>query len=918
MSERHLDDDRLWGRVRRVFRLPGSRERIDAEIDEELRFHLEGRIEELMDREGLSRVDAEREARRRFGDVARYRREARDIEHATHEQRQRMEFRDAFLRETSRAARTLRRAPGFTFITVLTLALGIGAATAVFTLLDAVVLRPLPYANADRLVELSSPVPLMKGQTRWGLARHQMYYILGQGHTFENIGVYQMAEATLLGSGSGERPERVRWASASASLFDVLGFRPALGRLFTAEDNRNRSPQVVVLSDGFWRRRFGADPAIVGRNVNVDGRGLMVTGVLPPRAELPDLEVDLWAPAWVDSTVIWNNHTWTAIGLLKPGVTAADAEADVRPLTARIAEVYPETYGPRFVETTGFTTDVTPLRQAVVGEVVTRALWILFGSVCLVLLIAGANVANLFLVRTDARRREVAMRTALGADRSHLAWHYLTESLLLTVVAGALAIVIAQALLRVLLAIAPSELPRLAEVRLGGASFLFAASVAILTGIAFGLLPLAGRRLDLAMLREGSRGLTSSRRRMHARRVLVAAQMAFAVVLLAAGALMLRTFRNLRAVQPGFDPAGVVTMQISLPASRYGRAGPQLLESATLASRFHEQLIERVRALPGVQRAAVSTHLPLLSGDWCTGISIIGRTPGSVVGACPSAALVSPGYFETMGIRVTGEPLTWDGMKAHDGAVIVSRRFADNHLEDRPVIGAALRFFGTEPPYYRVTGVAEDVRGNGVDAPPVDIVYFPVQHLPGAPLWSAAREVHLVVKSPTSHASTLGAAVARIAAEIEPEAAVAGVTTMETVLARSMARQSFTMVLLLICATIALLLSAVGIYGVISYLVAQRRGEIGVRMALGARATQVTGMILRQSLGLAAVGIVFGIVAAFALTRFLAALLYGVTPTDIVAFVGAPALLLCVAAAAAAVPARRAARVDPVDALRAD
>ena len=909
------DDDRIWQRLRRVFRLPSSPARIDAEIDEELRFHLEGRVEQLMLEEGLSRAAAEREARRRFGDVSQYRREARDIEHTSLQERTRMEFRDAFVRETRRAFRTLARSPGFSFITVLTLALGIGAATAVFTLLDAVVLRPLPYAAADRLVSLSSPVPLLKGQTRWGIARHEMFYFLERGRSLENLGVYQMSEATVLGSGTGERPERVRWVSASASLFDVLGFAPSLGTLFSAQENRSRTPQVVVLSDGFWRRRFGADPGIVGRAIDVEGRPLTVIGVLPARAQLPDLTVDLWAPAWVDSTTTWNNHTWSAIGRLRPGVTARDAQRELAPLTERLPEVFPQVYGPDFVKNTGFTTEVTPLREAVVGDMVTRALWLLFGSVCLVLLIAGANVANLFLVRIDARRRDVAMRTALGADRRHLAWQYLTESLLLTTIAAILGVVLAQALLTLLLALAPSELPRLSEVRLGGMSIAFTVAVTLFVGILFGAMPLLGHRLDLAMLREGSRGMTSSRSRVRARRVLVAAQMAFAVVLLAAGTLMLRTFRNLRAVEPGFDPVGVTTMQIALPGSRYGQGGTKLQESATLASRFHQQLLERVTALPGVTSAGVSTHLPLASGDWCTGITIIGETTRDAWGACPSSALVSPGYFETMGIRVDGAAQSWSGMNANDGAVVVSRTFVDNHLKNGSALGTSLRFSGTTPPYYRVTGIAADVRGNGVDAPPVDIVYFPMQHIPGAPLWSPAQHVHLVVKGASS-AVTLGNAVARIAQEIDPEVAVANVTTMETLLARSMARQSFTMVLLLICAAIALVLSAVGIYGVISYLVLQRRGEIGVRMALGARRPQVIAMVLRQSLGMAAAGVVVGVLAGLALTKFLAALLYGITPTDPVTFVAAPVVLLSVAALASLMPARRAARVDPAETLR--
>lgn len=911
MQDLHRDDDNLWRRLRRVFRLPASDRRLDAEVDEELRFHIEGRIEELMSREGLTRARAEAEARRRFGDFAQYRREARAIDHATHHRRERMRATEAIAREARRAVRTLLRAPGFSFVTVLTLALGIGATTAIFTILDAVVLRPLPFANADRLVELSSPVPRMEGQTRWGLARHQMFYILEQSQAFENLGVYQTSEVTLLGGSSDQRPERVRSVMTSASLFDVLGFAPQIGRLLIAADNREQRPRVAVISDGLWRRRFGADPAIVGRSINIEGAPLSVVGVLPPRSDLPDLQVDVWAPAWVDSTTVWNNHTWSAIGRLKRGFTAADAERDVAPLTARLHEVFPHIYGQNFVTNTGFATDVQPLREAVVGNMVTRALWTLFGSVALVLLIAAANVANLFLVRIDARRRDVAVRTALGAGRSHLAVQYLTESLLLVAVAGALALGFAQLLLDLLLRLAPSQLPRLSEVRLGGSAFLFAAGVALLIGVVFGLLPLLAARFNLAMLRDGGRGLTSSRGRMNARRLLVASQMAFAVVLLAAAALMLRTFQNLRAVHPGFDAERVLTAQIGLPKVRYGN-------DKELAVNFHEQLASRLMQLPGVRHVGVTDRLPLVGGDWCTGITLEGRTPGTAHGACPPSTLVSPGYFEAIGTRVEGRTLTWSGMNAHDGAVVASRAFAEANWPGENPIGKRVRFNGSKPPWYTVVGVAEDVRGLGLDVAPTHVIYFPIREIPDAPLWGLDNNVDLVVRTASADPMTLANAVARIVNELEPQATVANPRTLETVLARSIARQSFTMVLLLMSATMALLLSAVGIYGVVSYIVTQRRGEIGVRVALGAGTGDVTGMVLRQSLGLAILGVAVGILAAIGTTRFLRALLYGVTPGDPATLAAVPIVLLLVAALASFVPARRAARVNPVEALRSE
>jgi predicted permease len=803
--------------------------------------------------------------------------------------------------------RTLRRAPAFTLVALLTLALALGAATAIYALLDAVVLRPLPYPHADRLVELSSPVPLLKGQTRWGLARHEMFYFLERGRTLENLGVYQYSSVTVLGETAETRAERARLVRASASLFEVLGFLPVQGRLIQRTDNSEAQATVVVLSHGFWQRRFGGAADIVGRSIRIEGFPMTVVGVLAERASLPDLEVDLWMPAHVDSTTVWNNHTWSAIGRLAPGFTAVDAERELAPLTARLHEAFPTVYSATFIERTGFHTEVRPLRSVVVGEMVTRALWALFGSVALVLLIAAANVANLLLVRLDARRHELAVRTALGANRTQLAWQYLTEGVILALAAGVLAIGIGQLMLRVLLFLAPSELPRLAEVHLGGPAAAFALGSAALAGLFFGALPLWSQTLDFSML--GGSRMTTSRPRMNARRVIVTAQMAFAVVLLAAAALMLRTFQNLRAVPPGFDPAGVLTMDVALPEVQYGR-------NADLASAFYERLAERLRQLSGVQQVGFSDHLPLLSGDLCTGVTLQGPTPETATGACPPTALVSPGYFEAMGIRVDGRTPDWAGMNAHDGAMVVSRAFAEHWWPDQNPIGKGLRFNGTTPPWYRVVGIAEDVRGLGVDAPPVEIVYFPMRPIPDAPLWGSPTYMHLVLRTTLPDPITLTGTVERLVRELNADAALANARTMESVLARSMARQSFTLVLLLIAAGIALLLGAVGLYGVISYSVQQRRREIGVRRALGAQVNEVTSLVLRQALGLATIGVIIGVGAALATTRFLGSLLFGVRPGDPAILAAVATLLLAVATLAAYAPARRAARVDPLEALR--
>lgn len=907
-----------WRGLRRVFRLPATGARLRADVDEELRFHLQGRIEELMS-QGMSREEAEAEARRRFGDEAAYGREAREIDERTHRRRTIGEHVDDTWRETRRGARALRRAPRFSLVALLTLALGLGAATAIYTMLDAIVLRPLAYAGADRLVKLSSPVPKLKGQTVWGIARHEMFYFLGRGHTLSKLGLYQLSDVTAMGSGGTERSERIRAAQASASLFDVLAFHPQLGRLLTVADNESQQPTVVVLGNGYWTRRFGADPGVVGKTIDLEGYPMTVVGVLPAGAELPDITVDLWMPAYIDSArTIWNNHTWSAIGRLAPGVTVDDAQRELAALTMELPAAYPSVYGPNWLSSTGFTTRVEALRDAVVGATVTRALWAVFGAVALVLLIAGANVANLFVVRQDARGREVAMRIALGAERRNLAAYHLAESLLLTLSAGVLAVAIAAALLRLLLAIAPSELPRLAEVHLDGASVTFALGVALVAGVILGLFPLFGARLDLGLLRDGGRGATSSRARMAFRGTMVTTQMAFAVVLLAAALLMVQTFRNLRGVRPGFDARGVLTLDVALPEGKYSGDGKRRLESVTRANGVLAQLSQRVRALPGVRQVGMVDRMPLVSGDWCIGITLEGPTPEAATGSCPPSSMVTPGYFETMGIHVDGRTLDWTGMNGHDGAVVVSRAFADHHWPGQSPIGKGMKFQGSKPPFYRVVGVADDVRGLGVDAPPPEYVYFPSLPLPDVPLWGSPTYMHLVVKSSDADPAALGSAITRIVQELEPQAAVANVQTMETVLARSYAKQSFTMVLLLVTATISLILSAVGIYGVISYVVMQRRPEIGVRLALGADAGRVTGLVVAQSVRLAVVGVIVGVVAALGVTRYLQSLLFGVSAADPKVLSVVAVSLLALAALASFAPARRAARVDPAEVLRAD
>jgi putative ABC transport system permease protein len=899
-----------WRALRRVFRLPLTTRRVASDVDDELQFHLEGRIDELV-AAGLSRDEAAAEARLRFGDLDVHRRRMRAIDEEMLRMRRRTDLGDALSRELKHAGRALARTPSFTAMTVLTLALGIGAATAIFAILDAVVLRPLPYPHGDRLVALSSPVPGIKASPVWGVARHEMFYFERQSRTLEDVGLYNTFALTVTGDGSAHQAQQVPTASVTANLFGILGIVPERGRLLNADDNRQQRQSVVVLGHGLWERRFGADPSIIGKTIDLEGYPMMVVGIVPLDAQLPDHKVDLWMPIYTYPEMqAISNHVFNAIGKLRPGETVEDAQRELTRLTARFPDVFPNVYTPRMMQQVGFTTRVVSLRDDVVGELVTKAIWILFGAVAVVLLIAAANVVNLFLVRGESRRLEVTVRGALGASRSDLAWYYLTESALLAVGAAFGAILLAWIGLRGLVAVAPSTLPRLDEIHLGGPSVLFAAGGALGAGILLGLVPVVRSRVDLSLLREGGRGATGSRRRLAARNVLVVSQMALALVLLAGAGLLVRSLRNLRSVQPGFDPHGVMSLALSLPNARYGA-------SYQRATAFYEQLAARTRALPGVQSVGFGGQLPLELTELCTGAVVDVPGPSGERGDCVQMMQVSPGYFETLRIPVRGRAPDWAETEAGGAGAVVSGAFANRFWPNGNALERGVRCCNANGPFYRIVGVTGPVHTHGVDRSPGQVVYFPMIPFAKNPgMEQSPVYMRMVVRTTPGHELGLVAAITRIVNELDPQVPITEVQPMEQLLATSLARRSFTMMLLATAAALALVLSAVGIYGVISYVVAQRRGEIGIRMALGAQASGVRALVVRQSLGLALVGIAIGLIAALATTRVLGALLFGVSPTDPLVLTAATLLLLLLAAVASYAPARRASRVDPVEALR--
>ncbi len=819
-------------------------------------------------------------------------------------------------REIRHSARVLLRTPAFSLIAFITLALGIGATTAIYTVLDAVALRPLPYRNADRLVSVLHPATVPgTGESKWGMSSGGYFYFKQHNHTLDDLGGYRTGSAIVLGDQSSEE---IREADITASVFSTLQARAAVGRLIGPADDQPHGAAVVVLSYDYWQRRFGGERNVVGTMLQTSDGPLQIIGVaerglsLPkpgPFASTSDLAsfgVDLWRPLQLDPAgPFYNSHQFSGIGRLKPGVTAETAQRDLASLLRDFPAQIPQAYSAQFIEKYNFRVSAVPLRDEMLGAKLANALWLLFGAVALVLFIACANVANLFIVRMESRRRESAIRTALGADRLHMALHFLSESLLLTLSAAVAGIVIARVGLGAILAIAPTDIPRLTTVALNGWSVVLAFGLAVAAGVAFGLIPLARTTVDVNTLREGGRGMTASSGQRIVRNGLVVGQVALALVLLATAGLMLRSFANLRNVKPGLNPNGVLTFETILPSNEY-KSGPSV-------TAFLQQFQQRLAALPGVRQVGATTSLPLQ--DYGSGCTVVGRE-GLAYGPndkppCVATPQALPGFFESLGIQVRGRTPNWSDVDPNGEAstvAVVTQALATDLWPGENPIGKGISVGGTRGlhQYYRIIGVVPELRAQGLDQPPTEAV-FTAEVSPDQ-VWT--------VKTSAADPTTLMPSIRKILTELNPRVPIVAPRTMSDVVARSMARVSFVMTLLVIAGSMALLLSAVGIYGVISSLVSQRRTEIGVRVALGARLPQVASLILGQSMRLALAGVAVGLVVAIVGMRLLRSLLFEVSPTDPLVLAGTSVTLLVIAAVASLAPTRRAAKIDPVEAMR--
>ncbi|MFN2599083.1 MAG: ABC transporter permease [Pyrinomonadaceae bacterium] len=819
--------------------------------------------------------------------------------------------------------RMLRRQPAFAFVAVLTLALGVGANTAVFSVVDAVLLRPLPYPAADRLVMLWTTMK-SQGIPQSGSAMPDYREWRDRTRSFEGLGAFYYGDFNL--AGGGAEPERVQGARVTANLFDVLRVRPALGRNFTADEEQYGRHQVALLSYGLWQRRYGADPSIVGREIKVGGAGYTVVGVMPQGTAFFDNQpaVDLWVPisfAPGDNMDSRNNYFINVAGRLKDGVTLQQARADVGAVAASLRA--------EGKESEAFDGSLVSLRDQLVGDA-RRALLVLLGAVSFVLLVACANVANLLLARAAARERELAIRASLGASRLRLARQLLLESLPLGLLGGGFGLLLAAWGVSAIEALLPAALPRHNQIEIDARVLAFTAAVSLLTTVFFGLLPaLQAARSDLqTALSEGGRGGGQGRRQSRLRGLLVSAEMALALVLLVGAGLMIQSFWKLRRVDTGFDARNVLTMRIPLPAAKY--PVPLNVNSPPPAALgFYERLLERVRATPGVEAAGVSTSLPLgAGGRWGKLFSVEGRPAPASVSEIPdvSFALVSEGYLKAMGIRLL-RGRDFDARDTEDAQQVAiinetaARRFfpGEDPLGKVVFLGPPENLLPPAPPgednhipRRTVVGVVADVKGSRLSVAPEAEVYAPdTQNKREG--WTNA--MMLAVRGAGS-TSALASTIREEVRALDPDQPVADVATMEERLSRSFSEPRFSTLMLGLFAAVALVLAAVGIYGVVSYTVAQRTHEIGVRLALGARPQDILRMIVRQGMTLTLVGVAAGLCAALALTRLMSGLLYGVSATDAKVFVGIALLLSLVALLACLVPARRATKVDPMIALR--
>jgi len=873
--------------------------------------HIAERTEELI-AEGMPRAQAEARARREFGNVGLV------------EQRSREEWQwpamESILADLKFVLRRLRKSPGFTATVLATLAIGIGANTAVFSVLNSIILKPLPYPEPDRLVSLNLDAPGAEGLASFESGLHlsaSMYFTFSEhNHTFQSLGVWMPGTSNVTGFGQSEE---VKAINMTAGVLETLGVPPLVGRSLATADQDPKNANNIMLSYGYWQRRFGGDRAVIGRSILVDSRQRTIIGVMSRRFRFVDQDFDILVPMGLDPhNQPLAGFGFNGIGRLKPGVTIGQADADV----GRLIPVWMDSWSngpgtdPHWYQVWRITPAFRPLKQEVVGDV-SKLLWVVMSTIGVVMLIACTNVANLLLVRAESRQQELSIRAALGAGRARIVRELLVESLALGLIGGLFAIGVAYGGLRLLVAVGPADLPRLTEISLDARSLLFTLLLSVFSGLFFGAIPAlkyAGARVR-NVFSGAARGASAGRDRQRARKTLVVAQVAMALVLLVSAVLMIRTFWRLRNVDPGFsDAQHLQTLRISVPDS--------LVADQVAVTRLQNAIADKLAAIPGVTSVGFAEGVPMEGIDpWWVEIRFEGRSDNHDHPPMRLFNFVSPNYFHTMGTRiVAGRDFTWTDVYGLRPVTMLSEGFARAEFgSPTAAVGKRFRYFQNLP-WLEIVGVVQDVHHDSISADPPAIVYWP--SMMSNPYLKngirAPRAVTFAIHTSRAGTESFLAEIQQAVGQVNSSLPVASPRTMQEIYSKSMARTSFTLVMLAIAGSMALTLGILGIYGVISYTVSQRTREIGIRLALGAQKTDLKWMFVRSALALTGVGVGLGLCAAGVVMQSMKSLLFGISPLDPATYIAIPLVLIASAVLASYLPARRAAAVDPVEALRAD
>ena len=806
------------------------------------------------------------------------------------------------------------RAPTFTAVTLATIAIGVGANSAIFSVTNGVLFKPLPYPQSERLVSVRQAAPGW-GVPDLGASPSDYFTFREENRTFQQFGIWAHDSATVTGLAA---PEEVRGLDVTSGTLLALAVQPALGRCFTLKDDNYGSPETVILTYGYWQRKFGGDASVIGRRIVADGKAREIIGIMPRSFRFLDEKPDVMFPLQLErAKVVLGDFGYPSLARLKPGITVAQANADVARMIPLVNAKFPPPPGfsVKQFEDARIQPSLRPLKQYVIGDL-GKVLWVLMASIGVVLLIACANVANLLLVRAEERRQELAIRAALGAGARQIAGEFLVESVFLGVLGGAAGLGLAYGALRFLVRLAPASLPRLENIRLDPLALLFTLALSLVAGVLFGLIPVFKFAAPHVMsaLRAGGRTLSRSRETHRVRNTLVVLQVALATILLIGASLMIRTFQAMRNVQPGFTgPHELQTLSIRI-------AETQVKEPERVV-RMQQEILRKVAAIPGVSAAALVDSIPTDGKDYKDMLYPEDRPyPEEKLPPTRCFKFVAPGLFETMGTRlIAGRDITWTDIYDQRPVVLVSENLArDFWRTPGAAIGKRVRGANNDP-WREIVGVVANVHSDGADRKAPATSYWPVMMKGfGGEETFIQRAAVFVIRSSRAGSESFIKEIGQAVWSVNPDVAPVGIRTMEQVYRGSMARSSFTLVMLAIAGGMALLLGVIGIYGVISYSVSQRTREIGIRIALGAQGARLRAMVVRQGVLLAAAGVALGIIAAAALTRVLSSLLFEVSPVDPPTYCAVSAGLLAAAAAASYIPAHRASVVNPIEALRAE